>query len=298
MDDALDPTYTARQGAGELLNGQPEETTMDASRRSLLQAGMVAAAAGTLPLAAAQTATAQGAGKTYVLVHGAWHGGWCWKEVAEALRGMGHRVTTPTQTGLGERKHLLSGSITLDTFVADVVNHIEAEELTDVILVGHSFGGTSISGAADKVPSRIRHLVYLDAVLLESGKSVFSALPPDIVAARKKMVAEQGQGIFIPVPAPTAFGIPAEHASVEWLKRRLTPHPVGTYDSPLNLANPVGNGRPRTYIACTNPAYGPLESTRQAVKKQDGWKWQEIATGHDAMVTAPAELARMLAAIG
>ena len=266
-------------------------------RRTLLQAGL-AAAAGTVAQAATGTAAAQSSGKTYVLVHGAWHGGWCWSHVADALRGMGHRVTTPTQTELGERKHLLSKDITLDTFTADVVNHIEAEELKDVILVGHSFGGTSITGAADKIPDRIRHLVYLDAVILENGKSVFSALPPDIVAARRKTVAEQGQGIFIPAPGPTAFGIPAEHALAEWVKRRLVPHPVGTYDSPMNIGNPVGNGRARTYIACTNPMYGPLESTRQLVKKQDGWKWQEIATGHDAMVTAPAELAKMLAAIG
>jgi pimeloyl-ACP methyl ester carboxylesterase len=211
---------------------------------------------------------------------------------------MGHRVSTPTQTGVGERKHLLSKDITLDTFVADVVNHIEAEELNDVILVGHSFGGASITGAADKIPNRIRHLVYLDGGILENGKSVFSTLPPDVVAARRKIVAEQGQGIFIPPPAPTAFGIPENHPSADWVKRRLTPHPVGTYDSPLWIDNPVGNGRPRTYIVCTNPIYGPLEATRQWVKKQEDWKWQEIATGHDAPVLAPAELARMLAAIG
>ena len=267
------------------------------NRRSLVRAGLAAAAAGTLPLASG-TAAAQGTGKTFVLVHGAWHGGWCWKEVATALRGMGHQVSTPTQTGLGERRHLLSKDITLDTFSADVINHVEAEELNDVILVGHSFGGTSITGAADKLGSRIRHLVYLDSVILENGKSVFSALPPEVVAARKKTVAEVGQGMFIPPPAPTAFGIPETHALAGWVKRRLTPHPIGTYDSPLNLSNPVGNGRPRTYMVCTNPIYGPLEGSRQWVKKQQGWNWQEIATGHDAMVTAPADLARMLAAIG
>ncbi len=122
-------------------------------RRSVLEVGLVAAAAGSFSLAAAEIAAAQSSSKTYVLVHGAWHGGWCWKEVAEGLRGMGHRVSTPTQTGLGERKHLLSKDITLDTFAADIVNHIEAEELNDVILVGHSFGGTSITGAATRSPT-------------------------------------------------------------------------------------------------------------------------------------------------
>ena len=144
--------------------------------------------------------------KTYVLVHGAWHGGWCWRDVKEALRGMGHRVSTPTQTGLGERKHLLSKAITLDTFTADIINHVEAEELDDVILVGHSFAGTSITGVADKIPSRIRHLVYLDSIVLENGRSPFSVLPAEIVAARHKLAAEEGQGVFIPPPPPASFG--------------------------------------------------------------------------------------------
>jgi len=243
-------------------------------------------------------AAAQSAAKTYVLVHGAWHGGWCWRVVADALRSIGHRVTTPTQTGLGERKHQLTKDITLDTFVADIVNHIEAEELDDVILVGHSLGGAGITGAADKIPDRIRHLVYLDGVILENGRSVFSAMPADVAAARRRLAAEVGQGLFLPPPAPTAFGIPEDHPATDWVTRRLTPHPVGTYESPLRLDNPVGNGRRRTYVVCTNPIYGPAEGARRWVKEQDGWEWQELATGHDAMVTAPADLADMLAAIG
>lgn len=271
---------------------------MTVDRPSVLEAGLIGAAVGSFPIAFAETAAAQSASKTYVLVHGAWHGGWCWKEVTEGLRGMGHRVSCPTQTGLGEREHLLSKDITLDTFVADIVNHIEAEELVDVILVGHSLGGTSITGAADKIPNRIRHLVYLDGLILENGQSPFSMLPPDVVTARRKLVAEQGQGVFIPPPPPTAFGIPENDPSVDWVRRRLTPHPVSTYDSPMRIDNPVANGRPRTYIVCTNPVYAPLEATRQWVKKQENWSWQEIAAGHDAMIIAPAELARTLAAIG
>ena len=108
----------------------------------------------------------------------------------------------------------------------------------------------------------------------------------------------QGGGIAIPAPAPAAFGIPDDHPGAEWVRRRLTPHPLGTYESPLRLRNPVGNGRPRTYIVCTSPIYAPLEASRQWVRGQQGWGWREIATGHDAMVTAPDELARMLAAIG
>jgi pimeloyl-ACP methyl ester carboxylesterase len=264
-------------------------------RRSVLLAGaVIPLAIATLP-SAAQT---PGSAKTYVLLHGAWHGGWCWRPVADALRAQGHRVFTPTQTGLGERRHLLSREITLDTFVADVANLIEMEDLQDIILVGHSFGGLTISGVADRMPDRIRHLVYLDSLVLEGGQSPFGVLPPDVVAARRKLAAEQGLGIAIPPPSPTAFGVPEDHPQAAWVRQHLTPHPVGTYESPLRLEHPIGNGRPRTYIHCTNPNYAPLEGSRQLVRRQQGWQWKEIATGHDAPVLAPAELARMLIEIG
>jgi pimeloyl-ACP methyl ester carboxylesterase len=236
--------------------------------------------------------------KTYILVHGAWHGGWCWRDVAEMLRGKGHRVTTPTLTGLGERRHLMSRDIVLETFVADVINHMESEELGDVILVGHSHAGAAITGVADRIPEKIRHLVYLDAVILESGRSAFSMLSPEAAAARRKLVADEGKGIFMPVPPVTAFGIAEDHPRAEWVRRRLTPQPVGTYESTLLLANPVGNGRPRTYVACTDPLYAPMESSRQWVKRQPGWNWIDLASGHDAMVLVPDRLAAILDAIG
>ena len=265
-------------------------------RRTALPAG--AAAPPTVSAAEGASAQAQrGGAKTFVLVHGAWHGGWCWRDVADALRAQGHRVLTPTQTGLGERKHLLSHDVTLDVFVDDVANLFEAEELRDIVLVGHSFGGNAISGVADRMPEAVRHLVYLDSLMIEPGQSPFATLPADVVAARRKLIAEQGYGVAIPAPPPSAFGIPDDHPGAEWVRRRLTPHPAGTYESPLRLENPVGNGRPRTYIACTAPAYGALEASRRWVMRQSGWNWQEIATGHDAMVTAPAELARMLLAV-
>jgi pimeloyl-ACP methyl ester carboxylesterase len=236
-------------------------------------------------------------GKTYVLVHGAWHGGWCWVRVADRLRAAGHRVFAPTCTGLGERAHLLARSVDLETFTRDVVGTIECEELDDVILVGHSFGGNPISGAADRLPQRIRHLVYLDSLMLENGESPFDRLPPDIVAARMKAAEDATGGLGIPPPAPEAFAV-TEPADIAWLKRRLTPHPIGTYLSPLRLNGPVGNGLPCTYVACVEPIYGPLEASRAWVTRQAGWTWREIATGHDAMVTAPEELARLLQTIG
>lgn len=186
--------------------------------------------------------------KSYVLLHGAWHGGWCWKRVEQPLRATGHRVYTPTQTGVGERSHLLSKDITLDIFVNDLVNVLEWEDLSDVILVGHSFGGIGITGAVDRVPSRIRHLVYLDSLILQNGQSPFSVLPPDVAAARRKLAQEFSGGVSMPVPDPKAFGVmdPADGA---WLKAKCTPHPISTYEDSFKLKGPVGNRLPATYIA-------------------------------------------------
>ena len=236
--------------------------------------------------------------KTFVLLHGAWHGGWCWRAVAALLRAHGHAVTTPTQTGLGERRHLFSGAITLETFVQDLVQHLEAEEIDDAILVGHSFGGLGISGTADRVPGRIRHLVYLDSLVLEDGQAPFDIMPETVVDSRRKLAAEQGGGLFIPIPPISAFGVPEDHPLAPWMRRRMTPHPLSTYETPLRLRHPFGNGLPRTYIAAADPAYPALGAIQARLRAQPGWDWREIATGHNAMVTAPEALAAMLDAIG
>jgi pimeloyl-ACP methyl ester carboxylesterase len=234
--------------------------------------------------------------RTFVLLHGAYHGGWCWARVAARLGARGHRVFTPTQTGLGERRHLLSPAVTLETFAADLVNMLVSEELDDVVLVGHSFGGAPITAAADRVPERIRHLVYLDSTILENGQAPFDLLPPDVVAHRTHLAQESSGGLSMPPPPPEAFGVPAG-PDAEWLARHLTPHPFATFTDRLRLANPPGNGLPRTYICCTDPIYAPLEAARRRVKSQPGWNWREIATGHDAMVTMPDALAQMLIGI-
>ena len=239
--------------------------------------------------------------KTFVLVHGAWHGGWCWRDVARSLRAAGHTVFTPTQTGLGERRHLLSDAVDLDVFAQDVVNVLEAEELADVILVGHSFGGITITLVADGLAERLRHLVYLDATVVNGGQSVFSEYPADLVAVRREMAAASPGGLTIPTPAPAFFGVP-DGPEADWVARRMTPHPIATYEQPLPLSNPaIGNGLSCTYIACVDPVYAPLEVYRQRVKGfiADGlpWSWREIATGHDAMVTAPDALTEILLTI-
>ena len=259
------------------------------NRRSFLATTAAAAAGAAAPLSARAAS-----GKTFVLVHGAWHGGWCWGKVAGILRGRGHTVFTPTQTGLGERSHLLSKSITLDTFVEDIVNVLKFEDLKDVILVGHSFGGPPITGTADRAPERIKQLVYLDAAMLQGGQSVFSLLPPEIVEARKKAAQDTSGGLSIPPPPAASFGL-SDPAQQAWLAARLTPHPLGTYESPLNLKNKFANGLPAVYISCTDPAYGPLNASKGYARKI-GIKMVEIKTGHDAMVTAAEKLTEMLEA--
>lgn len=263
-------------------------------RRNLF-AGAVALGAALRPgLAPAQPASSRR--QTFVLVHGAWHGGWCWSRVAAILRAGGHEVFTPTLTGLGERRHLISPQVNLDTHIADVVNVLDAEELQDVVLVGHSYAGIVISGVADRAPARLRRLVFLDSLLLPSGKSLFSDFPKDVVDARLKAIRETGGGVGAATPnSPRAFGI-TDAADTDWVMRRMTPQPVGTYLQPLILQAPLGNGLPKTYIECTVDPIATLEPTKARVRADAGWTYRRLATGHDAMITAPRELADLLTA--
>ena len=230
--------------------------------------------------------------KTFVLLHGSWHGGWCWARVAEPLRAAGHRVYTPTLTGLGERSHLLSREISLKTFVTDLVNVLRWEDVTGVVLVGHSFGGVGVIGAADQTPERIRHLVLLDSLILRNGESAFSVLPPDVAAARRASAQQSSGGLSVPVPEASAFGI-TDPADATWVKEKCTPHPLSTYEDKMVLNAPVGNGIAATYIAVT-PPYGSTASSREFAKQQSNWRYVEIAAGHDAMVTTPRAVTELL----
>jgi pimeloyl-ACP methyl ester carboxylesterase len=207
-------------------------------------------------------------------------------------------VYTPTQTGVGERRHLLSSAVGLEVFTLDVTNLLEAEELTDVVLVGHSLGGVTITAVADRMPDRLRQLVYLDGGVLQSGESVFTDYPADLVADRRAAAAASPGGLTIPPPPPAAFGIP-DGPRADWVARHMTPHPIATYEQPLELRNPtIGNGLPCTYVVCVDPVYAPLEVYRRRVRGFVAaglpWSWRELATGHEAMVMAPEALTEML----
>lgn len=230
--------------------------------------------------------------KTFVLVHGAWHGGWCWQRVAAILRGRHHRVVTPTQTGLGERSHLLSKAITLSVFVEDIINVLKWDDLADIVLVGHSFAGGPISGVADRMADRISRLIYLDAMILFDGESPFSQIPAEIVDGRIRAANESSGGVSLPVPPASTFGI-SDPGDQAWVSGKLTPHPLGTYQSELDLQHPIANGRPASYVVCTDPIYGPLEGPRQRAREL-GWPIYELPSGHDAMVTASIATADLL----
>lgn len=228
---------------------------------------------------------------SFVLVHGGFHGGWCWDQVALRLRALGHVVYAPTQTGCGERAHLLTKTITLDTFVEDITDVFLREGIHDAVLVGHSLGGSAISGVADRMPDRIRQLVYLDAIMLENGQTMFDLLDQSVVQARLKAADDSG-GLAIAAPAAEFFGI-RDAAQRQFVQARLTRHPLGTYTSPLKLRHPVGNGLPAVYVQCTDPVFAGLQASRDWVAAH-GMRRVEIAAGHDAMITAPDLLVQML----
>jgi len=236
--------------------------------------------------------------RTFVLVHGAWHGGWCWRRVADLLRARGHRVFAPSLTGLGERTHLFAKDISLQTHVADILALVEAEELSDFLLVGHSYGGFVISGVADTLRARVAHYVYLDGSVppdMSTGASFSWAdfNPPEARAARLQSVQEQGQGVALPAPPPDAFAV-TQPADAAWLQRRLRPMPVGTYVGTFTFKNAGSNGLKRTYIASNQPPYALLVPTHQRIKRDRTWSFTSLEAGHDSMVTAPRELAAVL----
>jgi len=240
---------------------------------------------------------------TFVLVHGAWHGGWCWRDVRTLLEAQGHRVFTPTLTGLGERSHLREPVPNLSVHIQDVVNTIAFEELDRLVLCGHSYGGMVITGVVDRLKEKISHVVYLDAALPSDGQTMFSQNPnskplddPATQAAIKFLAPD---GVWMNVASTELLGIPkTDVEATAWVARRLTPHPLPSWTEPLRLERGGSDGLARTYVLCTNPILPqsafPLHAAR--VKNDPTWHYAEITTGHDAMVTAPENVAAILLA--
>jgi pimeloyl-ACP methyl ester carboxylesterase len=225
----------------------------------------------------------------FVLVHGAWHGGWCWKKLLPVLWGAGHRAFAPTLTGLADRAHLLGPSVRLATHIDDVAGLIEAEELQDVVLVGHSYAGMVVTGVADRLAQRLRRLVYLDAVVPLPGESWSSAQAEATRAERRAVIARSG---VLPPPDPGVYGLRGIDAA--WVARRQTPQPGGVYDDPLHFDPVRLAAQVRIFIDCTTPALPTIEPYRQRVREQPGWQRVELPTGHDPMISMPQSLADIL----
>lgn len=230
---------------------------------------------------------------TFVLVHGSWHGGWCWRNVVPLLHRAGHAAYAPTLTGLGERSHLVGPTIGLSTFIQDIVQLFEFEELRDVVLVGHSFGGMVVTGAAEELADRVSRLIYLDAFVPEDGQSLFDILPRSDEVDLRHRARVEGAGWLMPPYPLEVFGI-TDPDDAAWVQSHLRFMPIRTYEEPVRLGSERARRLPRSYIACSGfPVFAPI----RARAKEEGWDYHEMDTAHDAMVTAPRELADLLIAL-
>jgi len=220
----------------------------------------------------------------YMLVHGATAGGWIWQSVPQRLRAAGHDVYTPTLTGLGARRHLFHPEITVDTHVLDINNILIFEDLHQVILVGHSYGGAVITGVAEQAADRLSHLVFLDALVPEDGKAIKDLYDPTV--AQTLVEHHSNGGVSLPVNGAEASD------------PRFTEHPLQTFLQPFHLKNKMAAALPRTYIFCTDKGemgirgQGIIRSAGRA--KASGWPYHELPTGHHPMWTMPAELTALL----
>jgi len=223
---------------------------------------------------------------TFVLVHGAWHGGWCWRRVADRLRRDGHAVFTPTLTGLGERAHLLAPGIDLATHAADVVNLLKWERLNEVVLCGHSYGGFVISGVAEVMPAQIRSVVFLDAFLPENGDTI-QKLTGSAVQDAIRAAMQRGE-----LRPAEAFGV--NEADRQWVDDLCVPQPIGTFTSPIALSGARERIARKTYIRAKgyhNPSFDRAFAT---VQSDSSWHCHQLPCGHDVMIDMPDRLTQLL----
>jgi pimeloyl-ACP methyl ester carboxylesterase len=273
------------------------------SRRAVVKSGAAGAVLATTSFDS--PSYAQGADKViFVLVHPAWLGGWCWRKVAPLLRARGHDVFTPTLTGLGERAHLSKPDVGLDTHIEDIVKVLEFENLSHVILVGNSSGGMVITGAADRAPQRIAHLVYLDAFVPEDGQSLVDMLPADRRDAMENLVKTEGAGWLLPRFAPLPpekilrdiWGVTSDD-DLSWMLARLEPTPFKHFTDPFKRTNPAAVDMARTFIRCRGFLFGKhpaFDSHAKMAQQTPGWRYRELDAPHLPYITHPADVADTL----
>lgn len=227
----------------------------------------------------------------YVLVHGAWHGGWCWQKVSTSLQAQGANVYTPTLSGLGEHRHTLDSSVNLETHITDIVNFIVMQDLHNVILVGHSYAGTVIAGVADRIPERLSKLVFFDAMIVRSGQSALNVQPKEnqVIAAK---AAAATNGLSVAAWGADVFGV-RDTADIRWVNERLTPQPYRAFTQTLQLKHDFGNHIPLIYVACVKPMLVPIRKFSEEAKKGKEWQYFTLNSGHDAMVSDPEDVAKL-----
>ena len=231
--------------------------------------------------------TAQPLQKTFVLVHGGWGGGWVWRRVADSLQKGGHKVFTPTLTGLGERSHLLNAQINLSTHVTDVVNVIKWEQLENVVLVGHSYGGMVISGVAEEMERAISSIVFLDAFLPEDNQSA-----ADFVVLPQMRRALENRDVAVP-PAPAAVFNVNENDRA-WVDAMHTPHPLATITSRVRLTDARERISSKIYVLATQPPSPVMSAAHAKVKAAGNWRTYEVPSGHFVMLDMPERLVDIL----
>jgi pimeloyl-ACP methyl ester carboxylesterase len=224
----------------------------------------------------------------FVLVHGTWGGGWQWRPVAERLRAGGHRIFTPTLTGLGERAHLVTPATTLDTHIDDIANVIAWEELRDVALVGTSYGGLVIAGVADRMAERIRTLVFLDAALPQEGRCMLDLVPPERRATVERLARDEGGGHLVPT------SLVADEAERAAYLARMSPHPLRSLQQPVRFTGRWRDVPSKVYVlASLKPTHHFVEYFEWA-GRTPGWSARKIASNHFPMTTMPEETAALL----
>ncbi len=235
--------------------------------------------------------------RDFVLVHGAWHGGWCWSRTARLLTAAGHRVFAPSLSGLADRAHLFGPWIGMATHVEDIVRLVEFEGLDDFVLVGHSYAGSVITGVGDRLRERVSHYVYLDAVVPPDDARTWRWADVMSEQGRNERLAAidgDGRGLMLPAPPVDVFGIATE-ADREFVAAHLTPMPAATFLEPIELRAGGTRGLRRSYVAAAAPVYQGLRAVADRIRGEAGWHFEEIQAGHDMMVDAPDALcARLL----
>jgi pimeloyl-ACP methyl ester carboxylesterase len=258
------------------------------TRRTML--GGMAASAGLMGMIDTTNAQAQQSAKTFVLVHGAWHGGWCWRRVSDLLEKKGHKVFAPTMTGLGERSHLIDAKINLATHVTDIVNVIKWEGLKDIVLVGHSYGGVIISGVAEQARDAIGSIVFLDAFVPESGDSLADKASQPVRDAIAPL-AQKGELAMKAVPA-AVFRVNEKDRA--WVDAMCTPHPLATLTDKITLTGARDRIAKKAYIRAKGYPSVPFDGFHDKLKADAAWRVYELPSGHDVMVDMPDRLSEIL----